>query len=182
MQDVNGARDYVISSMVLSGLQYGPLRTPPRRSYEDDDVDAHDASFCGRWRRCCRCRKTASLPAARWFEGWRNSSRTPLPPEMRDTEAGGSSPGLSWRGAVRTDGMCGCGLVLQRGATLISVALFFAAPLCTFFVGKRYFGDVPAGVFAAVLLQGMVIVYAVCSAQSVAGAESTSPRRARKNR
>ena len=159
--------------MVLPGLQYGPLRTPPRRNYEDDDPDAHG---------CCRCRKSASLPTAGWLEGWRNSSRTPLPPQMRDTEAGGSSPGLSWRGAVRTDETCGCGLVLQRGATLILVALFFAVPLCAFFVGKRFFGDVPAGVFAAVLLQGMVIVYAVCSAQLVAGAKATSPRRARKNR
>ena len=72
-------------------------------------------------------------------------------------------------------------LVQQRCATFVWVVLFFSVPLLSFFVGKRYVGDVPAGVLAAVLLQLMVTVYAVFSAQTVV-AGANSPRSARKNR
>lgn len=190
-------------------LQYGPLPTPLRctSGYEDDvsaggrasalgDRCTHDSGEYGETmqrtirfsaatrcclRRCCRCNEAGRrLAASRWLEDWLvKASTNRAPSQMRDTEAGGRSPGLRWRASVRKDGFSGWGLVQQRGAALIWVALFFSVPLLTFFVGKRYFGDVAAGVCVAVLLQLAVIIYAVCSAQAVAVAESGSPRKNR---
>ena len=145
--------------------QYGSVRTPPRRIYRaaDEATDRSRLSRCKCWRRCAA------------------SSQLPL--KARDAEAGGRSPGLRWRTTAGKDGIARCGMLIQqRCATHIWVALFFSVPLLSFFVGKRYVGDVPAGVLAAVLLQLMVIGYAVCSAQAVAGTEANSPRSARKNR
>ena len=145
--------------------EYGSVRTPPRgRSHRaaDEATDGRRLS-CKCWRRCAA------------------SSQLPL--KARDAEAGGKSPGLTWRTTAPKDDLARSGmLVQQRCATSIWVALFFSVPLLSFFVGKRYVGDVPAGVLAAVLLQLMVTVYAVCSAQAVAGAEANSARSARKNR
>ena len=144
--------------------QYGSVRTPPRRSYRaaDEATDGRRLS-CKCWRRCAA------------------SSQSPL--KARDAEAGGRSPGLTWRTTAGKDGIARCGMLIQqRCATHIWVALFFSVPLLSFFVGKRYVGDVPAGVLAAVLLQLMVTVYVVWSAQAVARAEPNSPHSARKNR
>ena len=177
-------------------LQYGPLRTPPRcaSGCEDDDSEGgqnygeareiavrflETASVC--LRRCCRCSEPCRrLGTAGWLDGWLSkATRNRVPPKMRDTEAGGRSPGLQWRATLHKDVLPGLGLMQQRRAALVWVALFFSVPLATFFVGKNYFGDVAAGVSAAVLLQLIVIIYAVCSAQAMTDGGSGLPRKNR---
>jgi hypothetical protein len=168
-----------LARMLPPGLEYGPLRTPPRRSFEDDD----DSSWCA-WVCCGCCAEVASKHGVlgRWWAWLKSSHQSPMA-LRQDAEAGGRSPGQSWRAAGKLR-LTGWGLVLQRGATMLWVCLFFGVPLFTFFVGKHYVGDVPAGVSAAVLLQVLVLVFAICSAQSLGGsaAEPSSPRRQRKNR
>lgn len=169
-----------LARMLPPGLEYGPLRTPPRRSFEDDDADS---SWCA-WVCCGCCAEVASKHGVlgRWWAWLKSSHQSPMA-LRQDAEAGGRSPGQSWRAAGKLR-LTGWGLVLQRGATMLWVCLFFGVPLFTFFVGKHYVGDVPAGVSAAVLLQVLVLVFAICSAQSLGGsaAEPSSPRRQRKNR
>lgn len=159
--------------------EYGPLRTPPRHSGEADDAEAE-----GRCRRsadgCCTWRGGAARkhPMRQCLEA---STRGVLgrclsklgigvAAARLDAEAGGKSPGHQWKqeSAQQREAAGGqWALIVQRGASIGWVGLFFAVPLLTFFLGKRWVGDVPAAVSAAVLLQVMILCYAIATAQAM---------------